>query len=250
MSTSSVLAANYRDLATFNLPLAAPEAIHYLRQLDEKVVLLALYKQYFPFEWASSKSPLPQDFNPNSIQPRAEEFLNLVNDRLFPVADCDLFGDEEICDRITIYPQNISWYEEEIEDLDFSEQFLLSLIGCGYETCDWQAAFGFEPKRLAQSEFIDWQKLNRLCQMQLEPSAFLFDIISLIDRSTGCIWLDITFEEYQDLSWSQSAVDYLAAQWQVAQTYHTKMQQLDEWLGKSISNCKKVVKLWNQATYD
>lgn len=250
MSTSSVLASNYRDLATFQLPLAVPKAIHYLRQLDEKVVMLALYKHYFPFEWASSTSPLPHNFDLTNIHFREQEFINLVNDRLFPLADCDWFGDEESCDRITIYPQNLSWYEEEIEDLDFGEQFLLSLIGCGYQTDDWQAAFGFRPNRLIDSESISWQKLDRLCQMQLEPLSFLFDVISLIDRSTGCIWLDITFEEYQDFSWSQSSVNYLATEWQVAQNYHTKMQQLNEWLDKSISNCKKVVKLWNQSIYD
>lgn len=250
MSVSPLIASNYRDLATFGLPLAVPEAIHYLQQLDRKVVMLSLYKQYFPLEWASSKFAYSQQLDPSGIQRKEEEFINLVNDRLFPLADLDYFPDEEECQQITIYPQNISWYEEEIQDLNFSEQFLLSLIGCGYQTYDWQATFGFKPNSLAVSESISWQKLDRLCQRQIEPLAFLFDVISLIDRSTGCIWLDITFEEYHVLPWSQSSIDYLAAEWQVAQSYHFKMQQLDEWLDKSIRNCKQVVKLWNNAKYD
>lgn len=249
MSTYSLLNSDHRDLIRFQLPLTACEGITYLQKFNRQVALIALYKHYFPIEWSASTVDLWYCSNQNSLYSDREiEFLTLVDERLFPIDNfIDFFEEEELHLQIPIYPHNINWYELCSEDLNFSEQFIMSLIGCGHSVEDWLSAFGFTPDKLFLSEDINWQLLSELCQQQIEPLSFLYDVISLIDHSTGCIWLDTSFEEYITLPWCQESVDLLTHEWKIAQEYHVKTRQFDEWLDNSTQNCQKVLNLWNQA---
>lgn len=249
MSINFLLGSSYRDLISFKLPLTAREGLSYLTNLNQKIVLLALYQHYFPNQWASSTGDCFYCSESESLYSDREiEFLTLVNDRLFPIGEVENFLDhDERILEIPLYPQNTDWYDEEFEQLTSTEQFLISVLGCGYNHTDWEQIFGFIPKRLLGNEQISWRKLKQLCQLQIAPLSYLYDVLSLIDHSTGCIWLDIVYENYECLIWDREAVDYLIKHWKIAQNYLAKMEKFDNWLQSSISNRQEVITLWNNA---
>ncbi|PSB28527.1 hypothetical protein [Chlorogloea sp. CCALA 695] len=249
MPTNSLLSASYRDLTAFKLPLTVQEGLSYLTDLNQKTILLAHYQHYFPYEWASSSVDCLYCSQADSLYSDREiEFLTLVNDRLFPIGEVENFLDrDERTFDIPLYPQNTDWYDVELEQLTTTEQFLISVLGCGYNLLDWQEAFGFTPKKLVDPDVISWQKLDQLCQTQTAPLSYLGDVLSLTDHSTGCIWLDIVYENYESLDWNRESIDYLIEHWTIAQSYLAKMEKLDEWLQKSVTNYEQVIALWNNA---
>jgi hypothetical protein len=249
MSTNSLLSANYRDLTAFKLSLTVQEGLSYLSDLNQKTILLAHYQHYFPKEWACSPFDCLYCSQADSLYSDREiEFLTLVNDQLFPIGEVENFLDrDERSLDIPLYPQNTDWYDIELDQLTSTEQFLISVLGCGYELTDWQEAFGFVPKLLLASEQISWQKLDQLCQSKEAPLSYLYDVLCLIDHSTGCIWLDIVCENYESLVWDRSSIDYLIEHWIIAQGYLAKMKKFADWLQTSIINRKKVIALWNNA---
>ncbi len=251
MYSHSLNTTNTWDLARLQLPLTATKGINYLTSLNQKIVLLALYQHYFPNEWASSTASYSPPLPSNSWRSDREiEFLTLVNERLFPIDDCDGYIDGDGYDNfdIPLCPQNKDWSDLSIEELSFAEQFILSLLGYGYDTAEeWLEVFGFIPSNLLNSNFISWEKLSENASLQAEPLSFLYDVLSQIDHSTGIIWLDIGFQELETISWSRESIDLLTEQWQIAKEYIARMQQFEDWLQKDVSNRKKVVQLWNQA---
>ncbi|MCQ2992462.1 hypothetical protein NLO72_25055, partial [Pseudomonas tremae] len=145
---------------------------------------------------------------------RELEFFYLINDRLFPLGEIDNFTDwDERHLEIPIYPQNTDWYDAELEQLTKTEQFLISILGCGYLLRDWLEEFGFEPEELASTDQVDWQELELLCGEQTSPLSLLNDVLTVIDHSTGCIWLDIVWENYECLTWDRKFIDYLTQDW-------------------------------------
>ena len=249
MSTNSLLSANYRDLTAFKLPLTVQEGLSYLSDLNQKTILLAHYQHYFPHEWASSSVDCLYCSQADSLYSDREiEFLTLVNDFLFPIGEVDNFLD---CDErtldIPLYPQNTDWYDIELEELTATEQFLISVLGCGYDLLDWQEAFGFIPKKLLTPDQISWQKLDQLCLGKEAPLSYFYDVLCLIDHSTGCIWLDIVYENYESLVWDRSSIDYLIEHWTIAQDYLAKMTKFADWLQASVNNRERVIALWNNA---
>ena len=251
MPSNSLLCSSYRDLISYKLPLTVREGISYLTDLNHKTVLLALYQHYFPNQWASSTVDcLHCSIGDSLYSDREIEFLTLVNDRLFPLGEVENFLDrDERIFEIPLYPQNTDWYEVEIEQLISTEQFLISVLGSGYELVDWEIIFGFIPEKLLSNEQMSWQKLKQLCRLQIAPLSYLYDVLSLIDPSTGCIWLDIVYENYECLIWNRESVDYLIKHWKIAQNYLAKMEKFDNWLQVSINNRQEVITLWNNAKH-
>ncbi len=248
MFANSCTSSRYRDLAAFKLPLTVPEAVSYLSNLSQKTILLALYQHYFPDEWACSAVDCLTCTNGSRYSDRELEFFYLINDRLFPLGEIDNFTDwDERHLEIPIYPQNTDWYDAELEQLTKTEQFLISILGCGYLLRDWLEEFGFEPEELASTDQVDWQELELLCGEQTSPLSLLNDVLTVIDHSTGCIWLDIVWENYECLTWDRKFIDYLTQDWIIAQNYLTKTAEFDQWLQADVNNLKEIVRLWNSA---
>ncbi|MBE9017564.1 hypothetical protein IQ272_15740, partial [Chroococcidiopsidales cyanobacterium LEGE 13417] len=171
--------------------------------------------------------------------------LELVNERLFPLDNWEDFSQRSA--EIPIYPQTASVWEVDLEDLTLGEQFLISLVGEGYSREQWQKLFGFIPNHLATGDEIDWERLEKLSRSAVEPLAYLYDTISILDRSTGCIWLDITYETYVSYPWTKEVLLDLAREWQVAQQYLLRQQQFEAWIESSVVYRQETVKLWNSA---
>ena len=239
------LAKPVEGLKAYQIPLTATEGNLYLEALNQKIILLSLYKQIFPVEWARSQASLSQRSQVEVYCDRELEFLGLVNERLFPLDNWEDFSQR--CGEIPIYPQTASVWEVDLEDLTLGEQFLISLVGEGYSREQWQELFGFIPTALATSDEIDWEPLEKLSRSAVEPLAYLYDVISILDRSTGCIWLDITYETYVSYPWTKEVLLELAREWQVAQQYLLRQQQFEEWIESSVVRRQETVKLWNSA---
>lgn len=237
-------------LKTYKIPFSASEGILYLEQFKQQLALMILYQQMFPDRWASSTTPMFQHSHPGVYSDREIEFLERVNENLFPL---DWLEDFESCQEryfdVPICSVNIDWQEHYIEELDYGLRFLLSLRGDGYAKEDWSEHFGFTPSVLFDGYEIDWDRLEVLSQSAIEPLSYLYDVASIIDHSTGCIWLDWTDEMYEPLPWEQEILVTLAQQWKEAQKYLSKLQQFERWIELSPDNRKQALDLWNQA-YD
>lgn len=236
------------ELKKYKIPFTTSDSILYLEEFNQKLTLLIAYQQTFPSEWASSQVPHCQHSYPSVYSDREIEFLELINRNLFEI---DWIEDLKQCSEryveVPIYSLNSDWHEQCIEEAGYAEQFLLSLLGEGYTQSEWLQYFGFTPDVLFDGYSIDWQQLETLCQSVPEPLSFLYDVASIIDHSTGCIWIDITDEIYESIPWTKEALLYLAQEWLVAQKYLTKLEQFEQWIEQSVAQRKEVVDLWNLA---
>jgi hypothetical protein len=126
-------------------------------------------------------------------------------------------------------------------------KFLLSVMGSGYSLEYWEEEFGFKPDYIADVENIDFQKLVKICNKLKSPIKYLVNSLSLLDYSTGNIWLDTTYETGYWWEWSEENVLLIADKWQEASTLLNQFKELSDWIEISIANRDKVVKVWNQA---
>ena len=237
------------QLKKYKIPLSVTEGISYLEEFNQKLALLGIYKEIFPIEWASSKTEMMQHSHNGVYSDREVEFLELVNQKLFPIDELEDFREcGERYAEVPVFPLNSNWLEEWIENLSYAEQFLLSLIGEGYSQSEWLEYFGFEPDVLLSGYSINWKQLEILSQSAREPLSYLYDVVSIIDHSTDCIWIDITYESCDSFPWNKEVLLYLAQQWLEAQKYLTKLQSFEIWIQKTVDNRKKVVELWNKSS--
>ena len=153
-------------LKKYKIPLSVTEGISYLEEFNQKLALLGIYKEIFPIEWASSKTELMQHSHNGVYSDREVEFLELVNQKLFPIDELEDFREcGERYAEVPVFPLNSNWLEEWIENLSYAEQFLLSLFGEGYSQSEWSEYFGFEPDVLLSGSEIDWKQLKILSQI-------------------------------------------------------------------------------------
>ena len=237
--------ASLECLKGYQLPLSVKEGVYYLNAIGEKVKFLSLYQSYFPQEWKQSTASLttPSD---KFYSPLEEEFFQLIQERLFPIGDEDSYWEERLS-CIPIYPRDLDWWERPIDEFDSFHQFLISLYGAGYDPGEWQGYFGFTPPMVRPVEDIDWQKLEGLCANAPVPLCHLYDLLSIVDHSTGCLFIDTTSESYSEWEWSRENLDLLHQHWLLAQQLWTKEQEFAGWLNSTPNRYAQVVELFNQA---
>ncbi|MBW4632976.1 MAG: hypothetical protein KME30_14065 [Iphinoe sp. HA4291-MV1] len=236
------------SLELFKIPITYRETIIYLENLSQKANLLGLYQKLFPEQWSESTTLLNRKTYPNCIYSDREiEFLQLVNSNLFPIEFIDEIEAYKEYENLVILPQRLEWWNDNFEDLEISEKFLLSVMGNGYSLKDWQEEFGFEPKCLTNDEDIDLQKLVKICNKLKSPIKYLVTSLMILDYSTGNIWLDTTYETGYWWEWSEENIILLAEQWQEAIIMLKHFQELTDWIEASVTNRKKLVRIWNQA---
>jgi hypothetical protein len=97
----------------------------------------------------------------------------------------------------------------------------------------------------ACADHLDWQQLESLSAQAEEPLCFLADAISLIDHTTGNLWLDHYCESGFGLDWSIESVESLSHDWIEASRFWAEFDALTEWLEQP-TNITKTQTLWNQ----
>lgn len=236
------------NLKAYQLPLTCSEGISYLEELRQSIIFLPLYQDLFPKAWQNSTTPLLQRFNSCEYSEREIEFLELVDKHLFPLDWLeDAKIDLEKHFEIPVYSHELEWWNADFDDLEFIDRFILSFLENGYLQEEWGKYFGFIPNNLVSASITNYRKLKKLSECKKKPLSFFYDVISIVNHSTDCIWIDITSEDFVSLPWTKDSLLYLSQQWQVAQEYYQKKQQLEEWLQSSINHRIQAVKLWNAA---
>lgn len=242
----SVTSAGITHLRSCQVPVSVAQGLDYLTQLRESTVLLSLYKANFPHEWEKSTASYFPQVSSCPYSPREVEFLELVNSQLFPLG-LDFFEWEERLSCIPFWSQELDFYQREIEEFEQSQQFLICLYDSAYLQGDWSTHFGINPGSVITAEQINFDKLKQLCSQADEPFSYLYEAISIIDHSTGSIWLDETEESTFYFEWSSSNLSLLAADWLLAENFCQKAELLRLWLKESNQNKIAVIQLWNNA---
>ncbi|MHC5755143.1 MAG: hypothetical protein ACYTXF_31770 [Nostoc sp.] len=237
------------NIQSFKIPITSLTAIIYLENLSERVNFLSLYQKIFPNQWLESTIPINKQSHPTSVYlDREIEFINLVNEKLFPVEYIDEIEFSSERDNILVSSQRVEWWYEDFEELEYSEKFLLSLMGQGYNISQWELNFGFTPDYIALAEEIYFEVLVKLCRRYKSPLQYLDTAIRIIDYSTENIWLDVTCETSDWLEWTYENIIFLGHKWKEAVSMMEKSNKLNHLLETSLPARKAAVKIWNQAS--
>lgn len=242
----SVTTAAITHLRSCQVPVSVGQGLDYLTQLRESTILLSLYKETFPDRWEKSTASYFQKVSSCPYSPREVEFLELVDSQLFPLG-LDCFEWEERLPFIPFWSQELDFYQREIEEFDLSQQFLICLYDSAYLQGDWSTHFGINPGSVITADRIDFDQLKQLCSQAEEPLCYLYEAVSIIDHSTGSIWLDETEESTFYFEWSSSNLSILADDWLLAENFCQKAELLCHWLKKSNQNKLASIQLWNDA---
>lgn len=251
-------AVNY--LSPFRLPLTFSQATGYLRGLWHSANLLALYRHYFPAEFATSTTSDSIEILHSSsngltclYSPKEKEFLRLVDDRLFPFYADQLLDEEEEREDLIYLPNfGVDWWTNEFEELERGWQLLLFItgsvqrdLGLKIEDCtdqEIQAAL-----LTIQGFNVKWDLLSMVCAARAEPLCFLPIALDMLEHDTGNIFLDTTDETpAEPLEWSIEDMDFLIKQYQEAATLNEKVGKLLDWLTTSPVHLREVINLWNE----
>lgn len=247
-------------LSSFRLPLTFSQAANYLQSLWQSANMLALYRHYFPNEFAASTaSDSNEIIYGNSkgpiclYSPKEKEFLGLVQAHLFPFYE-DFLLDEEDERRDLIYLPGfgIDWWSAEFDELEPGWQLLLFVIGLAQTELKLGSEDLFQPEVSAilatiVSRKLDWERLKTTCAEKVEPLCFLPLALDMLDHDTGNIFLDPSDEAIADpLEWSIEDMDFLIEQYREAGVLGEKVSKFMDWLTASPIHLEEVIQIWNE----
>ncbi len=239
------------SLNLFSIPLSLKERIDYLQNLSQQVVLLSLYQEYFPAEWTQSTATtkIPDNSLGCPHSPKEIEFLRLVEERLFPIGFESEWAEEleERMSSITVYPHDLDWYQQEFDEFDEFHQFMINLLVQEGSVSLWLQRFELTSNFILPVQQLNFEKFSTICQQAPDPLCYLYEAISLVDHSSGCIWIDSCWDCIEDFPWSRESLDFLAAQWKLALALWDKESQLKTWIEEEKNRYLRLIDLWNQA---
>ncbi|MBI4789315.1 MAG: hypothetical protein HY782_19970 [Chloroflexi bacterium] len=221
------------------------EALERLATLAETAQLLVLYRKYFPREYAASTAsvqlPVSRD-GESGYSEREQEFLRLVAQHLFPLAD--FFFDDGRFPNIPLTPLGLD-YEEDVE------QLRPALHGAMALWMDDQSPFWDEwlPAKLRPKPGqLDWERFEKLCAARRGLESRLPLLIQFVSHNTRNLFFDMTWEySVQDFAWTEEDMNLLIQEWREAKEF---MQKLDPLLDRMEKHPRywftRLVQLWNQ----
>ena len=256
-------------------------AVEYLEQRALRYQLLSLYSYYFPEQYnqsnASTYPNLKDDEQWLKYTEREIEFLQLVNDSLFPLGYLDYLIEEQTYfiepNSILVTPLGMGQledYEMSYCDLAMGDKALLPMSTLGRENLEhWQnhlgedcysewfiAEFSSMPtmSEIAHPNSINYCQLRHLCFEAGTPVCYLPITLKLLEQNTNNIWLDEDGGWSQGISgttldWSIENVNYLHREYLKAQRILDVVGSLIDWLESDLTtNFQYIVKIWNQCT--
>ncbi|HEX2913748.1 MAG TPA: hypothetical protein VH186_23285 [Chloroflexia bacterium] len=267
-------------LKAYRLPLRLPEALAYLSRLQSSASLLALYRHFFPVEFARSHAATTPEKG-CIYSPREIEFFELVDERFFPLPleyylDLSAESGDERSERIEVLCLGLDWWELDLADLHPGWQLLLVLMG----ELELAALFPESPPAYwAAREELPWPResleeilredntgenarqiysqghlaaLEKLVAREGEGESAVLSALPLALRilmhDTGNLWLDPTPETaVDDAYWCEEDVEYLAAAYAEARRMMEEADRLLDWLTESTEHLSKGVELWKKS---
>lgn len=96
-----------------------------------------------------------------------------------------------------------------------------------------------------------WDLLTQTCALFPEPLSHLPLAIGMLNLSTGNVFLDTNYEiPYENSTWTWEDLTWLAEQWKEAQATMKRAERLAAWLEQHPKRVRKVVDVWNLATWN
>lgn len=241
------------------LMLNAHAAIFHLNERLETLTLLKLYEQFFPTHYRKSKAPTAL-LHPTGYSRKELEFFQLVNARLFPIAE--MWWDAEAAERWPYIPLETAALEaNEMAEWEPFWQFIYTLAN---------------PEMFAHAPDLDWNDIAAqllppnatlpLCvtyagQVQVDSRRFfqqaaawspkLAQMRVLFDYAhwdTGHPFLDVDQEilGYSELpEWSADNIEWLTQDWQAAQTKLAHICAIRGWLEAKPKRIARLIEIWN-----
>ncbi|MDJ0596726.1 MAG: hypothetical protein QNJ72_43320 [Pleurocapsa sp. MO_226.B13] len=257
------------------------DAVKYLEQRALRYQLLFLYSYYFPQQYSQSRASVYPNLEENEewlkYTERELEFLQLVNDNLFPLGYLDYLLEEQMYfiepSRILVTPLGMGQledYEMSYCDLAIGDRALLPMSILGRENLEhWQNHLGedcysewFDAEfpsmppmnEIAHPNNINYKKFRRLCFKAGAPVCYLPITLKLLEQNTNNIWLDEDGGWTQGrsgttLDWSIENIDYLHREYLKARRILDAVGYLIDWLENDLTtNFLYIVRIWNQCT--
>ncbi len=246
-----------KDLTWWTKPR---EAIDFLANQMEGAHLLHLYRHYFPADYARSTVSLR--VRPTSAHsPREIEFIRLVGERLFPVADLGFELADERLDYIPVEP--LALEEEQMDAWKPVWLVLYSLVqGPPGTFIDWDSLIGAFPgimltRPLSVTEDkisyqVDWKRFFRRVAAGYPGHAKGIRLACLYaGYATDNAFLDTTSDtlSYSVLpKWTKAEINALAAEWRRAKTMLNLIDAAADWLTAEPAQLDRLIQLWNNCT--
>jgi len=239
----SAVAAIQRLRAIRFIP--AREAVAQLAVWQESSRILQLYRRYFPQEFTHSTAgtQVPIQHHEPGYSERELEFLNLVDQRLFPLPE--MMFDNERLPSIPIYPQGVDW-EDEPENIRLSLRAAMALVS-GDDWIQWET--WLSPHLRPLSGERDWKCFAELCRHTKGLAVRFPLLLELVALDTGNLWLDTSWDaSWEEYPWEEEAIEYLKKEWQEAQRIFAQLDPLLDRMDKHPRYwLTRLVKLWNAA---
>jgi ASC-1-like (ASCH) protein len=223
-------------------------ALEELESLRLHYLILHLYQQMFPMEYAASQKS--EEYQPGQHSSKEIEFFEWVDTRLFPIPYYDAY--DELLAEIPIHPIAPDWWEMWVGDLelDWVERVLLAFCGCWrefYSTLSSDMQRHISPYLIPLSE-IDAEGVQKVFQQEPPPVCYFPQCLELLGYNTGNAFLDNTSLEYiEGEEWSLSNLERLTQEYEAAQQRMEYLYELNQWLEEDIStHLNHLVKLWDQ----
>lgn len=230
-------------LLGYRLPRTIEEARNYLAHRLQSIQFLALYRTYFPEKYvASTQRAFPID--DEAYSPLEAEFLDLVNEHLFPIhLEFMLYAaaPDERSMMIPVRSLGVDWYNLEADDLPAGWHLLLYLAG----EIKGEEFFALQPdlQQRADSPLrgmpwpqVSWEDFEaywKKAAKELHPSvAYLPNALDLVFGETGNILLDSNDEmPIEDCMWTKEHMDLLIAESRDADRIVNNINEFTEWIG-------------------
>jgi hypothetical protein len=211
----------------------AYEALQHLRVIAEGADLTALYRKFFPEEFARET---PDYGSVKALMLYYDRFARLVNERFFPVCgflEFDAAYDEPEYALSHMHPVMINnwlWtnrveYGYGPEGLHIVEKLVVSATDTDqvFHDVDFRRPAGHEFRRSLLNDACQEEK-GRIRSLGLVADAILGD--------TGNVWLDLSEEEYamSELpTWTEEQIKALAEEFAEAKRMHKEIREFFHW---------------------
>jgi hypothetical protein len=236
------------------------EAIDYLAGQMEGAHLLRLYRHYFPKDYAASRASLR--VRPSSAHsPREVEFIRLVGERLFPVADIGFELADERLDYIPV--ETFALEEEQMDAWKPVWLILYSLVqGPPGTLIDWDSlttafpgvaltrpVFAIDEKLTYQ---VDWTRFFRRVAARYRDQATGIRRAGLYaGYATNNAFRDTTADtlSYSVMpTWTKAEINALAIEWRRAKAMLAEIDAAADWLTETPEQLDRLIQLWNECT--
>jgi hypothetical protein len=238
--------------------LCSGDATVYLRKQNCRDRMLWLYQRLFPEQfWASQAAIETAIDSRDGHSEREIEFLILLDEHYFPITPWQIeVACEEIIDQIWIQDCGINW-QSGIEFGEIKPEWALLIP---LTTDGWR--YGFYDELIStvyQSIDLEFDSIincpvnvnqtalrRRFCKYA-PPLKYLPLALSLLEKRTRNIWLDVAEEEeYYSVEFSLKMIETLRREWRKATQINELCFSLSEWLAEDLKRFNQILEIWNQ----